>query len=155
MRLIIGFLLMISVPYSYAGKCNTDEKLVAFCDLAGEPKRSAAICANEKQGVSYYFKQGNTVELKVDFNSNRKLKRWVDLGTYTVYFGFNNGVYSYTLGVPEERPGALAFMDVKKEGITISSHECSSNSFGETNIKSNSIENVSDSSVRDNGFKFP
>lgn len=43
-----------------------------------------------------------------------KLKRWLDLGTYTTYFGFNKGGYSYVLGVPEEKPGAVAFLDVKK-----------------------------------------
>lgn len=42
------------------------------------------------------------------------LKKWVDLATYTTYLGFNRGEYSYVLRVPAEKPGAVAFLDVKK-----------------------------------------
>ncbi|WP_185157462.1 hypothetical protein [Klebsiella pneumoniae] len=42
------------------------------------------------------------VELEVNFDVKNKLKRWLDLSTYTTYFGFNKGAYSYILGVPEE-----------------------------------------------------
>ena len=44
---------------------------------------------------------------------------------------------------------------LKGNGKTISAKECSSNSFGEKNIKIDSIEDVLDSSIRDNDFKFP
>lgn len=94
-------------------------------------------------------------ELNVDFTPKNKLKRWLDIGTYTTYLGFNRGVYSYVLIVPEEKPGAVASLHIKKYGETISTLSCDENSFGDENIKIGSIEDVSDDIVRDNGFKFP
>ncbi|EPF6109374.1 hypothetical protein R2970_001854 [Enterobacter cloacae] len=137
--------------------CGVDETLVASCELSGAEKKLAMFCANNNNAVRYIFRNINNgnVELEFKFNAKNKLKRWLDLGTYTTYFGFNKGTYSYVLGVPEEKPGVVAFLDVKKNGKTISSKECSSNSFGEKNIRNNSIEDVLDSSVRDNAFKFP
>lgn len=102
-----------------------------------------------------HSKKIKKTELRVDFNSTRKLKRWVDKWTYTTYFGFSEGKYDYILGVPEEKPNAVAFLNIKKDGKPISTSNCSSNSFGEKDIKNINIEDVSDSSVRDNGFKFP
>lgn len=52
------------------------------------------------------------------------------------------------------KPGAVAFLD-EKNGDTISIKRCESNSFGEGIIKMNSIDDVADSSVRNNEFKFP
>lgn len=139
----------------HAAGCNVEEKLVASCDLPGEIKRTAAFCADKNNKIKYYFKESHAIKFKIEFNSERKLKRWLDLGTYTTYFGFNNASYTYVLGVPEEKPGALAFLEIKKNGKTISSKECSSNSFGEKNIESDSIEDVPDSVVRGDFFKFP
>lgn len=80
-----------------------------------EQKKVAMFCANNNV-VRYLFRDINNgnAELEVKFNAQNKLKRWLDLGTYTTYFGFNNGAYSYVLGVPEEKPGVVAFLDVKK-----------------------------------------
>jgi hypothetical protein len=156
MRKIILAVLLISTFHAHSSECNTNETLIASCSLSGKVQRVAAFCANKKDNTLYYtFKNKSVAELVVHFNSGNKLKRWVDLGTYTTYFGFNQGAYSYVLGVPEERPGVSAFLDVKKNGSTVSSKKCDSNSFGEKDIKNNSIEDVLDSSVRDNGFKFP
>lgn len=116
----------------------------------------AAFCANERNNtIKYTFSKGGGPELTVEFNFQNKLKRWVDLGTYTTYFGFDRGAYSYVLMVPEEKTGAVAVLDIKKNGNVISTKRCESNSFGEKDIKMNSIEDMSDSLVRNNGFKFP
>lgn len=156
MKKIIFITIMMFTFNVYSTECNTNDVLIASCNLSGKTKRVAIFCADEKTDTVYYtFKKGNTPELTVNFSEKRKLKRWVDQGTYTTYFGFTRGEYSYVMGVPEERPGATAFLDIKKGGETISSKECDSNSFGEKDVKNSSIEDVLDSSVRNNSFKFP
>ncbi|WP_312226628.1 hypothetical protein [Pseudescherichia sp.] len=151
------FLAMISASfYSYANECKHGETLIASCEISGKESHIATFCANEKNDtIRYDFIKGTTSELTISFDIKNKLKRWVDLGTYTTYLGFSRGNYSYILKVPEEKPGAVALLDVKKNDSVISSKRCDSNSFGEENIKMNSIEDVSDSSVRNNGFSFP
>lgn len=155
MKLIFFLLSVMIVPVSYAVPCNNSETLVASCDLPGKIKRSASFCTSDNQEIRYYFKKNNSIELQIDFHQKRKLKRWVDLATYTVYLGFNNGIYSYVMGIPEEKPGAVAFMEVKKNGRILSSYNCLSNSFGKKDIDNESIEDIEDSSIRDNGFIFP
>ncbi|VEA64678.1 Uncharacterised protein [Serratia plymuthica] len=151
------FILAITASFhSYANECKPGETLIASCNFSGKAIRAAVFCANEKNDtIRYTFSKGSTSELNVNFDTQNKLKRWVDLGTYTTYLGFNRGEYSYVLRVPEEKPGAVALLDVKKNGDTISTKRCESNSFGEKNIKMNSIDDVADSSVRNNEFKFP
>lgn len=156
MKKMIFILTMVFVPYTYASDCGVDETLIASCDFSGKVSRKAVFCANEKdETIKYIFSKGNSSELIVNFNSKEKLKRWVDLGTYTTYIGFNQGQYSYVLRIPEEKPGVVAQLDVRKNGKLISNKQCDSNSFGEKDIKMKNIEDVLDSSVRDNGFKFP
>ncbi|CRY56867.1 Uncharacterised protein [Yersinia intermedia] len=156
MKRLLFIFLLVPVYQTYAAECNSDETMIASCSLPGKIQRVAAFCTNEKTDTLYYvFKKGGNIELKVDFNTSRKLKRWVDQWTYTTYFGFSQGKYDYVLGVPEEKPNAMAFLNIKKDGESISITNCNSNSFGEKDIKSNSIDDVSDSSVRNNGFKFP
>lgn len=137
--------------------CDVDEVFIASCEISGAEKKVAMFFASNKNTARYVFKKvdTNSIELEVNFDAKNKLKRWLDLGTYTTYLGFNKGSYSYVLGIPEEKPGVVAFLDIKKNGKTISSKECLSNSFGEKNIKSDSVEDVLDSSVRDNNFRFP
>lgn len=156
MKKTIFILTMVFVPYAYASDCDMDEILIASCDLSGKVSRKATFCANKKNDtIKYTFSKGGASELIVNFNAKEKLKRWVDLGTYTTYLGFNQGHYSYILSIPEERPGVVAQLDVKKNGKLISAKQCDSNSFGEKDIKMKGIEDVLDSSVRDNAFKFP
>lgn len=140
----------------HASECGLSETLIASCELSGKVKRVATFCANTRDDtIRYAFKKGGSLELVVNFNKRHKLKRWVDLGTYTTYLGFSQGGYSYVLSVPEEKPGVVAQLDVRKNHQIISAKQCNENSFGEEGIKMNSIEDVSDSLVRDNGFKFP
>lgn len=151
----ILLLLFIFSFYSYASECDFNETLLASCDFPGG-RRAAVFCASSYKNESRYFlKNGDVIELEVKFNGKNKLKRWLDLGTYTTYLGFNKECYSYVIGIPEEKPDAVAFFDIKKNGRVISTKKCSSNSFGEKKFKNNSIDDVLDGVVRDNGFKFP
>lgn len=156
MKRFLFTLLAACVFPAYATECRTGETLIASCSLPGTTARVADFCINKKTNSIYYaFSKGGRVELKVDFNENEKLKRWVDKWTYTTYFGFSQGKYDYILGVPEEKPGAVAFLKIKKDGESLSTKSCNANSFGEKNVVSNKIEDVPDANVRDNGFKFP
>ncbi len=156
MKKSIFLLAALMTLHVYADECANNEILIASCTLSGKVTRVAKFCADpQSDTIKYTFKKGGASELTVDFNSHNKLKRWVDLGTYTTYLGFSRGEYSYVLSVPEERLGAVAQLDVKKNNKIISSKQCDSNSFGEEGVKINSIEDVQDSSVRGNGFKFP
>ncbi|MEB6335714.1 hypothetical protein [Serratia rhizosphaerae] len=136
MKKIIFIITVIFVPYTYANDCSVNEILIASCDLSGEVNRKATFCANEKNDtIKYTFSKGVSSELIVNFNSKEKLKRWVDMGTYTTYLGFNRGKYSYVLSIPEERLNVVAQLDVKKDGELISTKQCDSNSFGEKILK--------------------
>lgn len=110
----IFLLSLIMISRAYADVCNVGETLVASCNLPGEINRTAAFCANDNHSVRYFFKKIDSIELQVSFDAKNKLKRWLDLGTYTTYLGFNKGSYSYVLGIPEEKPGVVAFFDIKK-----------------------------------------
>jgi hypothetical protein len=156
MKKLLLFFLLIHSYQSYANECSPNETMIASCTLTGKYKRVAVFCANKKTDrIYYFFKRKGRVELKVEFSVSRKLKRWVDQWTYTTYFGFGQGKYDYVLGVPEEKPGAVAFLNIKKNGESLSLNNCDSNSFGDKDIKSNSIEDVLDATVRDSNFRFP
>lgn len=156
MRRLLFVVLIMFAHQAYSSECSADETVVSSCTLPGKTPRVAAFCANKNNSTIYYsFEKNNQTELRVDFSTTRKLKRWVDKWTYTTYFGFSQGKYDYILGVPEEKPNAVAFLNIKKDGKSISTSNCNSNSFGEKDIKNFNIEDVPDSSVRDNGFKFP
>src|SRR5471030_2293517 len=149
MKKIVCIFAIISVTYSFADECNVDETLVASCNLSGKVQRSAVFCAKKNNNtIKYTFKRGDKPELEVDFNPQNKLKRWVDLGTYSTYLGFNKGQYSYVLIVPEERPNVVALLEVSRNGEIISTKGCDSNSFGKKDIKSNSIEDMLDATIR-------
>lgn len=131
----ILLLLFIFSFYSYGSECDFNETLLASCAFPGG-RRVAVFCANNFKNESRYFlKNVDIVELEVKFNDKNKLKRWLDLGTYTTYIGFNKGYYSYLIGIPEEKPDAVAFFDIKKNGRVISTKKCSANSFGEKKLR--------------------
>ncbi len=156
MKIILFTLFLMYSLHSNADECGLDEIMIASCALKGNTHRTASFCVNEKKGYLYYsFKRNKKEELRVNFSQDRKLKRWVDQWTDTTYFGFSRGEYDYVLGVPEEKLDAVAFLDVKKNGDSLVLNSCISNSFGSKDVKSSSIEDVSDSSVRDNNLKFP
>ncbi len=154
MKILLSSLFIFSF-HSCASECNFNETLLASCDFS-KGGRIAVFCASTDKSESRYFlRNDGFIELEVKFNDENKLKRWLDLGTYTTYFGFNKGIYSYVLGVPEERPDVVALFYIKRNGRLISTKKCEFNSFGEKNFKNNSIDDVLDTVVRNNGFKFP
>ena len=151
-------ILFFATNAAYAvGGCPSGQKLIAECSLPGKVERKALICYSQEKPTSltYFFKRKDHVELEVNFSEKNKLKRWTDEATYTRYFGFHRGSYSYTIGVPQETPGALAFLDIKKEDNLLSTTDCLSNSFGEKDVVHPYIENIPDVKVRGNHFKFP
>jgi hypothetical protein len=156
---VISFKKTTEVPAkikAVSTECKDTDVLIASCHFSGVSQRVATFCLNKKNSViECTFQKNNKKELNVSFSLENKLKRWVDLGTNTTYFGFNKGGYSYILIIPEEKPNVVALLDIKQNGIDISTNRCDSNSFGERNIKSNSIEDVPDEIVRSNNFKFP
>ena len=148
------FMMLFLISRVDASECANGEIVIASCTL--QDRGEAVFCLNKPSGDLYYsFKKNNDLELKVTFTKVNKLKRWVDLGTYTTYFGFINEGFGYSLGVPEEKPNARAFLNIKQNGKLISLRDCESNSFGEKEIKSDKIEEVNDLDVRNNGFRFP
>lgn len=149
---VLGVLL---IPNSYASPCVGDEVPMAYCLLPGDVKRRASICTDKLGNLYYRFTRNGKTELKVNFNRNHKLRRWVDKATYTTYFGFSKGEYSYVIGVPEEKPNARAFLEVTKKSKIIFTQNCVENFFGEKHIKNNFIEDVPDDYVRKNNFAFP
>lgn len=156
MKRIALILTIFPLTYVFASECKTNEVLIASCDLPGKTPRSAIFCANENfNSVQYIFARDRKPELVVNFNQKNKLKRWLDLWTYSTYLGFSKGAYSYVLVIPEERPDAVALLEVSKDGRKKSRLRCGANSFGEKNIKSLSIEDVPDSIIINNGFQFP
>lgn len=135
-------LILISLPLTsvFASECKTDETLIASCNLSGKVSRSAFFCVSKTSDlIRYTFERDHKPELVVNFNPKDKLKRWLDLGTYSTYLGFKKSTYSYVLIIPEERPEAVALMDVSRNGRRISRSRCNANSFGKKDIKSNSI----------------
>jgi hypothetical protein len=157
MRFLIFFLIILFSGTSYSVDCKSGEFLVARCSLSEKDKRVASICykSGKKDSLTYYFQRNNHIELEVIFSDGEKLKRWIDRATYTTYFGFSRGDYSYVIGVPEEKPNAVAFLDIKKRGVILNTHNCLTNSFGKKNIKHPYIEDIADNIVRANNFLFP
>lgn len=91
-----------------------------------------SFCASsDKKKVSYRFGFNSEVELDTVFSIQVPLSRWVDVVTYTVYFGFRGGRYSYVFGVPQETLEAKAFLDVAKDDKDVMTAECTDNYFGE------------------------
>ena len=152
----IALLLLASAAHA-TDSCPSGEKLVAECILPGKIERKASICFSKGQttSLSYYFKKGENTELEVNFSEKNKLNRWTDDGTYTRYFWFTRGAYSYIIGVPQETLGAVSFLWVKRKGDTkISDKGCVSNSFGDKDVSHPYIKDIPSSETKGKGFPF-
>lgn len=158
-KIVFVFVFFSCRQVSYGAEenlCTLDEVLIASCHLSEKKKRIISFCASaDKNLVSYRFGLGSAVELDAVFSNEVPLSRWMDIATYTVYFGFRRGGYSYVFGVPQETLGAKAFLDVERGNKNVMSVDCTDNSFGEKNLNSKAIQDVEDESVRGNGFLFP
>ncbi|WP_139199074.1 hypothetical protein [Pseudomonas panipatensis] len=136
--------------------CAVDEVVIASCQLDEVKHRVLSICyKNNGKNVFYRFGRKENVELFVSFSREKRISRWIDFGTYTTYFGFRRGRYSYVLGIPEESYGARAFVKIKKDEEKVMSRNCIANSFGEKLMRSPLIEDVEDEVVRRSDFIFP
>lgn len=98
----------------------------------------------------------NKIELIKFFDKKNNLLRWTDISTGTIYFGFKNNETLYSLGVPSEAYGSKVFLEAfTNKGKNLFEKECTTNSFGETRKKTNTIKDVEDSVIRNSGFDFP
>lgn len=136
--------------------CKTDEIMIASCLLNEKKQRILSLCSSaDKLNISYRFGTRSKVELDVIFSNKEPVSRWVDVTTYTTYFGFRLKEYAYVVGIPQERYGATAFLEVTKNDLGIMDRNCVENSFGEKNLRSDAIQDVEDELVRGNKFLFP
>jgi hypothetical protein len=152
------FIYFVSVD-AYASEttlCRINEIVIASCRLDEAKGRVVSFCANtNKNIVTYRVGSNSDLEMDIKFSKRKPVSRWLDIGTYTTYFGFRREAYSYVFGVPQESLGAKAFLEVIKNDKIIASLDCTDNSYGEKNIDSEAIISVGDDSVRDNEFLFP
>lgn len=137
--------------------CTTAEINIASCETT--KGKYVSFCANQGGNIHYRFGGLSKSELIVKFSEKRKMFRWIDIETYTTFFGFNRGGYSYVFGVPQETFGATAFLIVKKSDEVLSYNDtyiCVSNSFGDKYLKNKAIQDVQDSLIRTKGgLMFP
>lgn len=151
------FLFLITNVYaSEETLCNANEIMIASCQIDEQKFRKLSICsAQDKETIVYRFGKKKKIEMSVIFSRKNRLNRWSDIGTYTTYFGFRKGDYGYSFGVPQQTYGAKAFLDITWRDKLIQSHNCMSNSFGETNLLNDAVFEVPDDSIRNNKFLFP
>lgn len=136
--------------------CKASEITIASCHLDEAKDRTISFCANGSNNtVNYRFGSTSNLEMNIQFSPKKPVNRWLDVATYTTYFGFRRASYSYVFGIPQESLGARAFLDIAKNDKILVSLYCTDNSYGEKNIDSESIINVPDDSVRNNDFLFP
>ena len=162
---VMGLILSTIVRADEPTLCEKQEVSVVSCGIKGKQQKIVSICAvidsktPDKNFIEYRFGTKKNIQLSYKVTrqtTDQKLYRWVDKVTYTTYFGFNKGEFSYSVGVPEERFGALTFVSVKKNGNDISNLECKTNSFGEKKLNSSLIVDVSDDFLRSNkNLVFP
>lgn len=136
--------------------CASSEIMVATCVLNEKKSRTLSFCSSADHKKMHYRVGSKTkLEMDVSFSKKKPMSRWVDIGTYTTYFGFRSMDYAYVLGVPEERFGARAFLEVSKKDKPIMGRTCVTNSFGEKALLNEAMEEVDDRIVRGNHFLFP
>jgi hypothetical protein len=136
--------------------CNESEILIAGCVLHEPRARSVSLCAaSDRKTISYTFGTADKKELEHTFSRQRPLHRWMDTATYTTYLGFRISEYSYVFGIPSERYGVVAFLDVSRGSQRLMTKLCTQNSFGEGQLNSEAVREIDDASVRNNGFIFP
>lgn len=134
--------------------CNSDETMIATCDLKTE-KSSRSICGIGDETVFYRSGTREHLDFAIEFNPPSPITRWIDLGTYTTYFGYRDGERAYILGVPEEKHGALAFLVSRKKNESEDMIECHENSFGDKKYPSKAIKDIDDDYARENKLWLP
>lgn len=152
----LSLLSICSVVYGAEGDlCVSDEIMIASCRLDEKQGRVISLCSGGELGtVNYRIGTKSNVELDVAFTRTVPISRWVDVATYTTYFGFKRSGYAYVFGVPQETMGARAFLEVNRQGALGKSYTCIDNSYGEKELKSPAIVEVEDDAVRGGG-RFP
>ncbi len=153
---LVCLLILTEENTASAGElCNSKEVAIASCQADSEDK-VFYFCANvPDDGVRYISGTKSEITYERLFSNNEPLSRWTDLATYTVYLGFRDKEFTYVFAVPEERNGAVAFLEILKNNETSKRYRCEDNSFGDKMYSSKSIKDVEDEKVRGNRFTFP
>lgn len=136
--------------------CSATEWMIASCQMDENQGRTVSFCANaNKTRVTYTFGTRAHIEWRKSFSNRTPVYRWVDKATDTTYLGFRSSGYAYVFGIPQEKPGARAFLEVTHHERRVQTRTCTQNSFGAQTLKSSAIKEVPDDTVRNNGFVFP
>ncbi|WP_341522390.1 hypothetical protein AABC73_02895 [Pseudomonas sp. G.S.17] len=155
-NLYVLFFLSVDAFGSQKTLCGFGEITIASCILNEEKSRILSFCSSaDKKIVFYRFGTKSKIDLSRKFSLVSPMSRWVDKWTFTTYLGFRVNEHAYVLGVPQERYGARAFLEVAKNDKAIMERSCIENSFGQKKLDSEAIRDVEDSVVRDNKFLFP
>ena len=134
--------------------CVSGETMIATCQIERN-KTTMSICAADGDKVVYRSGTPEKLDPVIEFTQASPLTRWVDLGTYTTYFGYRAGEYAYILGVPEEKYGAIAFFSLTERNKRLDTIDCADNSFGEKRYLSRAIKDIDDEFARANKSTLP
>ncbi|MBA6096439.1 hypothetical protein H4C80_04670 [Pseudomonas juntendi] len=136
--------------------CDSGRDTIFTCRL-GDGKRSVISLCKGRAPLTVDYRRGTIggVESKIVFDRDKPIFRWVDVATYTTYFGFEQSRDSYVFGNPQEKFGARAFLEISKDGELVSMFRCHENSFGKKDYDSPAVIDVADEVVRGGGFEFP
>ncbi len=134
--------------------CNLDEIMIATCDLETEHS-SRSICGLGNDTVYYRGGTRRNLDFVIEFTQSFPISRWLDLGTYTTYFGYRDDERAYIFGVPEEKYGALAFLVSRDNHKSEDIVQCLENSFGDKKYPSRAIKDIDDDYARENKFRLP
>jgi len=138
------------------GLCNSDEVMIASCELREKKGRALSFCSSQdKRTAVYRFGTVLNIELSNKFSMESPMSRWVAKWTYTTYLGFRINDHAYVLGVPQETYDAKAFVEITRNGLMIMNRDCLENSFGEMNLHNDAIQDLDDDLVRGEKFLFP
>lgn len=128
--------------------CTGNEISVVSCAIAAPKNKIVSVCAIQRDksitGIEYRFGKKAAVEMTYPVNEKTKNKiyRGTLRATHTKIFGFKINEYFYVIGVPQESFGARAFLQIRKNGSIVKNMQCTSNSFGESEIESNFLTEV-------------
>lgn len=164
MKKIIPKLCVLTISILFLNKvhseslCLEQENIVASCQLNEVKKRKISICYSSLKEKAFYRigKDINNLEMTKEFTKNEPLIRWLNLGTYTTYFGFKNGTYYYQIA-DSDRVGQKPFLTVTdKSGKELLDKTCSDISEGNKKFKSNVIVDVdNDVVLNSKNLSFP
>lgn len=150
-RIIWAMFFFAVVHQGYASDqmlCDKGEHVILACPVDGVQGKKIAICGGRSEGrayIEYRFGTSRYIEMKYRITSDNHhvLYRGLYDGTYSVFFGFFNGEFSYIVEVPQEVAGARMNVVVRKNGKRLATVLCKKNDWVEDkNVSSPLITDV-------------